>query len=351
MNRYPSLILLLPVLALPLAAQTATSPRGWLHTEAPSALGMWSWQTHRIQQVDATQIGHAGRITRVALRRNGAAAGGRSGARTFDLEFTLGKANFAHLTNRFADNYLKGTKAKVYTRKQTSLPNWTRFAGAPAPFDFAVPFDTPFPYDGQDALVLDFEYSSSTVTSRAYADSISDGATPRDGKSLGPGCTVSGQTGSLNHAMRILNSGPGLGSFGMTIRPELKNAPPSSVATMLFSARDPNLTLPGLCTRLRAELGIMLPFATSATGTVPQTSISAQHSPALIGSYLYSQFFVPDPARAGIPLALSNGMRTQVPPNPSAGPRGEYAQLSHLSQSTIDPTLWIGRSLVFQLTY
>ena len=329
-------------------AQFVTSPQGFATTEGPSFFGTWAIGG-RYQQLDGTQLGQPRRISAIAFRRNGDAAGGRTGARSFDLEVRMGEASMARLTGGFATNYLPGTEQVVYAKKKTNLPDWSSFAGAPAPFDFVVTLDVPFDYSGNGALVIDFEYQNSTLRFLAYADGVREDPQTRPPANEEFGCTIVGASGPFEHDFSFENSGPLLGGLGMAMPVGVRNGPRSSPVVMMISGDDPAITVPGLCSTLHASPGVEFVFTTDAQGNVPLTRLAFQHSPAAIGQFVQTQCLALDAGQPGIPLALSNAYTTEAAPDPV--PPAQLAIATVIAQgfAPTSGTLYWGRGHVIEL--
>ncbi len=347
--------------ALPsLAAQQVTSPAGYDTTEGETTFNHFTLPSssslgRRFQQVDATHAASGGLLIQsMGFRRDGGSSGGGTNEppRTMDLEITMGYADMSVLTRRFDDNFLAGSRQVVFTKKQVSMPDWTGNAGTPAPFDFNVALDTPFPYAGPFALVIDFvhenvAYTTGTAPSGTSVDRGYIGALTSNASDLGTGCTPTNLPGAFDHNMRMENNGAGGGAHGMRMRVSGTNAPFGAPLVMNIDLQDLNLTVPGLCTTIHAGGLVTVPFGTSsATGGITETSISFGHSPAFVGASLVTQFAAID---AGLPfgVALSNGQQGTMPGDPSSTSNDCVYHWAGLPSD--EGTLFFGGGMVLKL--
>jgi hypothetical protein len=357
--------LLLAAAALTTAASAqaiATSPRGFDAIDGNTAFlhftPVGSTVGRRFQQIDNTQGNTAFPIRSLGWRRDGGTTGGGTTVppRTLDLEITMGSANMGMLTRVFDQNYASGTRQVVFTKKSVNMPDWSGNAGTPAPFDFTVMLDTPFVYVPIGALVIDFTHENLVYVpsgpaggcsvDRAYFAAMTTNATR-----LGSGCVASTSTGVLStfdQLMRLENNGPSMPDYGMRMRISATNAPFSTPVALNIDLSDQNLTIPGLCTTLRAGpvASLMLGVADGA-GVVPETSISFRHFPQFIGAQLVTQLAALDAPQPGIPAVLSNGSLATFPNDPASTSLDcVYAWASLPNPSG---TLFFGGGLVLQL--
>ncbi len=83
-----------------------------------------------------------------------------------------------------------------------------------------------------------------------------------------------------------------------------------------FGFTNPNLNVPELCTSVYTNLSLLVTL-----GSGRYYGFYATYQPALVGSTLFAQAFVPDASQPGIPLQASNGVALLIPAFPSAGDR------------------------------
>lgn len=357
----PTLVVLanLALAAATSAQQFVTSPAGLLSTEGNTTFlhftaGSASRPSdRRFQQIDASQtIPFVARS--IGWRRDGGTNGGGTNEppRTMDLEVTMGFADMTLLSQEFDANYMAGTRQVVFTKKSVNMPAWTGNAGRPAPFDFVVPLDVPFPYAPPLGLVIDFTHENvifqGTATSGSSVDRDYVGASYTYGAELGTGCTPSSGSGPFTQAMRLENNGPALPRFGMRLRVDATDAPPLTPILMNIDLIDQNLTIPGLCTTLHAGAVASVLLGTSdAAGVLPAASLSFGHLPALVGVPLVTQLAALDPGQPVFPAVLSNGERATFPGGPSGT---SNACLYHWGTlPATGGTLFFGGGIVMQI--
>jgi hypothetical protein len=343
------------VLAAAASAQsTVTSPRGYDATEGEQTFVHFTTSgDRRFQQIDATHVTNAFLVNSLGWRRNGTGVGGGTNAppRTMDLEVTMGVTDMTVLTADFDPNYLPGSRQIVFTKKPVSMPDWSGIPSTPAPFDFVVALDTPFPYTGSLGLVIDFTYENLAVqgsTGSVNVDRAYVGALTSTGSLLGAGCVATGRSSAFSHTMRLENNGPNAPRYGMRLRADGTNAPSGAPVLLNIDFADQNLNIPGVCTTLHASpsLSVLLGVS-SATGVVPQASLSFPHTPSFLGATVVTQLVAPDAGAGAIPAVLSNGRRAAMPNDPAASSNDCVYHWTTLPSAT--GTLFFGGGMALQL--
>jgi hypothetical protein len=203
------------------------------------------------------------------------------------------------------------------------ITGWELPPGAPRrePFDFVLPFDTPFTYGGSSALVIDFAYENVQAPPGVAGGMQSDreivNARTQSATSLGIGCPPSVHSWPYRHQMRLENSGPGCGAWAMRLRVEGIDGPPSSPTVLNIDFQDRNLNVPGLCTTVHAAPTLSLPVGdTRADGRLWAACVSFGHHPLFVGATFVTQLVTLDPGYPGIPVVLSNGAQAMMPVDP-----------------------------------
>lgn len=294
-------------------------------------LGNWNPST-RTQQIDNNLVGLMLPIIRgIGFRRNGVANAGA--AKKTDLTVLMSHADFNSITNTFASNY-KDQPVTVFTRKTVNLPDWNTLPPqSPPPFDVILPFDTPFIYNRQDALLWDVlndnnpqgTYSQDWVSG---TPTHNYGPYPTD---LGPGCITPGGIFEHRCALRADASTLQLGF-------RVQGAPSGAAVIVMLGLSDPGIALPGLCTTLRCSplLFLTLAAASSIGHINPTFLVSTPYSPTFVGASIVTQALAADPAQPGFPLVLSNGLRSPMPLAP--GPGQIDVKRIYNTSSTTSPT-------------
>lgn len=351
-----SFVIAAAVAAIVPAQTFVTSPRGFDTTEGNATFNHFSVSNRRFHQVDNTHVGQFFVVNSVGFRRDGGANGGGTnvGARTADMEVSMGLANFGFLQRVFDNNFLPGTRQIAYTKKSTNIPSWTGNNGTPAPFDLVLPLDLPFVYSGTNAIVTDFTHENLAyvggvgATGGCAVDRQYTGATTATGVQLAVGCIATGNAAAFAQTMRLENNGAALPNYGMRMRVNATGAPASTPVILNIDFADANLSVPGLCTTMNALPTISLGIgSSSATGVIPETSISFPHSPAFIGGALVTQMLALDLGQPVFPIVLSSGRQASFPNDPTAAGSQECLY-GWLSLPATEGTLFIGGGLVIQ---
>lgn len=303
---------LLFVFLSPLVAQNQiVSPADYEIAEGNSSTGIpFSYASSRVQQVDGNLIGTVmPLLQRIEFRRDGVVTGGVS-PRTQDVTILIGTGDVNAFTATFATNWTS-TPTTVYTRKPTSLPDLsTPPSLLPAPWAVSLPFDTPYTYLGQQALLWEIVGENASVLTPSYSMDWASAAATVNGPTtvaLGTGCTTPNGTFSMSAA--VVSNAAGMNfNLGATAGPSL------SPVLLLVGVSDPNLGLPGLCANLRSDALLTLPFgATDALGALATASLTVANQLSLRGQTFNMQLAAPDASQAGLPIALSQGRACTTP--------------------------------------
>jgi hypothetical protein len=306
-------------LAAPLAAQAWTSPAGFGSVEGNEVFERLFGATDlRFQQIDATLVGSAPRTLRsIAFRRDGAIASRDGRDRDVTLTVVLANGN-ATPSGTFGANYA-GLPSWTVSSRRIHCPDWSSLTAAPAQFDFVVPFDAPWAYDGTQPLLWEVVATASS-RSEGLAVDRHVGASPfgyAEGTALGTGCIARAWTAPFSHVTALFNYGSANPSFGMRLAVRTENAPPNESVVMNVAFVPNPFTLPGLCGDIQ-----FLPLTTSAIGQAgveghtPLLYKDFPYAPGLEGITVVTQALALDPSRSGLPIVLSEGRRTTMPAVP-----------------------------------
>ena len=304
------------ILAVSFAASTLgaqlryVSPPGATNVELSSSSGVtFTNPTTRTQQVDSNLIGgRMGILRSMAFRRTNIHSRVGSKARTCDVTIDLGYG-VTTVTNTFDSNFKTGSRATVFKQAKVSLPDWTGATTRPAPFDLVFKFTRPFVYNRKDSLVWDLIVENNTGGGTYYMDwSGSPPATTKGEKpvALGAGCKT--KNGTFGHTTDHSAT-----ATTLTMRMSASNGPASAPAILIFGAKDLNASV-GLCTKLHADLSFVLGFgSTNASGGLDKVLLSVPWNKAFAGLAFVSQIAAFDATQPGLPLALTNGVRSTTP--------------------------------------
>lgn len=329
MNQHPAFVLFSAlVTALPIAAQTQTSPAGLLTTEGGQSTPVFGSESGTsgyftfLRQFDGTLVGTGARsITSLYLRRDGTSANNTTAtARSLAISARFAHGDYAKLKNETDQpdtDWLTSAWSVLANNKTISLPDLrTKPAVSPAPWSVTIPLDAPFAFSGTKGLAIDLRLGGSSLpTDLGYVVDAEFGLSYAYSNSttIGTGCKPIGSTTPTYHSVYMQNYGDGaLNGFANFM---VSTGPTNAAAWLLIGASNPATEL-GLCTKLTSSGEIVLPMtATSALGSTYKTfDFSLQ--PQLAGGNLYSQAVVANPGQPGLPFALSNGAQTKLPGAP-----------------------------------
>ena len=294
------LALLVCCVAARLGAQTwFTSPIGLTEVEGNgvSSINPASFTASRLQFLDGNQRGMARPgIRALALRRDSyPAANTTAGARTLELGVVMAHTIQTAPSLTFAGNYLNGQSTQVYSLKPTNLPDLRPQGGTPGAWAITLPFDRTFTYNGAQDLLWEVASRNNTVTGAYWLDSATNGSAAGGGFGSfqyngWQACTVPPNTSPFELITEVPRTDP-VGRVALSWY-TLNTGPVSAPGVLAFGIRDPNIT--GLfCAPLRTSFDVVVPVATTATGSLASAVAPLRVLvPLLGGSHfnLYTQF-------------------------------------------------------------
>lgn len=268
---------------------------------------------HRFQQVDADlqtpQTFHS-----LAFRRDGYDRYPTAFPRAAEIEIVLGQGSHNGFSTVFDDNFRWPTRTVVYDRAFISLPDFSAPPVAPpATFLPAIPFDRPFVFTGNDALIWEICVLTTVPTRTDYP--LDAHATAPDQLILhnyGIGCVA-------NRTQPVLPMS--LASTGIVYSPERRidmtfyvdRAPPTQIPILLWSFAEQQYAFPGLCTNLYVDP--VLPMAMPMTNVVGTSTMTVRvpFNDTMPGQQTCHQAVALDPDQPyPIKVAGSNGTSVQV---------------------------------------
>lgn len=316
------------------AQSSNTMPVGFDATEGNTSFSHWGGSRF------LTGIGPLASprtISQIAFRRNGGAS---AAARTMDVDVTLSTGNLNFFIAD-ADKLHGANKTVVFSQTAVNFPDWTNVVGTPAPFDFVLKFQRPFPYTTGDLIWTVF-YANSSVSTSATTDREYTGPTNGSSSIIGTGC------GTFLHTLQLENNGPAMPNNGMRIRVSASGAQPAVPAWVMIDFMASNVPIPGLCANLYAIPTIFQYLtSTSATGTLPNVYMGFPYIAGAQGATIVTQILALDPTNPTFPLAVSNGRQATMPTSTSTTAR-EAAYLWSTAPTTTGTTFF-GGSLVVEL--
>ncbi|MEM7205748.1 MAG: hypothetical protein AAF628_36175 [Planctomycetota bacterium] len=188
----------------------------------------------------------------------------------------------------------------------------------PAPWSFRVPLDTPFAYNGADALILNWQGHLGDGGMRPADQETTASTTWGTGTAYGSGCVLSGSGTEVTCWTQWAIS-----PIGQTSRLGIEAGPVGRAAATvaLLGVGQAALAHPSLCGPLLTTsdalipLGGRGPFGTAATG------VTFTHDPALLGRSVFVQAATTDPGQSPkVRMALSSGFATDPYPAPPPAP-------------------------------
>lgn len=320
-------LLLFPLLASALTAQVV-SPTGYdtkkgtgsLHTpfSASTTFGVC-----RHQQIHGDLTGTPRTITELSFRRR---SGGLTTyeARKVTLELLLGEGSADAATARFADNYA-ATPTVAIAKRELDVPELVATA-SPQPFVIELPLDRPFSYSGTLALIWEAKVSKVVRGAVDYPiDALTGSHTTHSGTAYGTGCASNTLAITLADDSGILR-----------LQPAITAAPPAAIGILLLGTTDPDLTIPGFCTKLHSDGALVFSLPRPlANGTIPRFPLlTIPNSTAYTNLTLTHQAFFVDATQSPIPLRATNGVSITVP---APNPLGSNIHRVYLPSSTTGP--------------
>ena len=315
------LSLALCALAASITAQTYTVvPVGYALVDGGSGNNVpWNFAAGRYQQIHGDIRGVARLINEIAFRRNGATTTySTATARTVDIELYMCNSNHWTVSTTFAANY-SGTPIKVVNRKMVNLPDFRTHQGAPAPWNIAIPFDTPWMYTGTLDLLWEYVVYANTATGDYFTDYKSYTLSHSGAHILsGFGCIATGRTVPMSiAATQNSNISTNLASVGWNV----SQAPANALSAILVGTANPNLALPILCERLRVD-GVFLSFNATASslGAYSSGLLQLPWNPVFAGLVTHAQGAAYDAGQPGLSVAVTNGVLTTFAALPPVQP-------------------------------
>lgn len=252
----------------------------------------------RWQQIHGDVKGTPMTLAGISLRR---AAGGSGMPRRVDMEIVAAHSNLANLSNWFAANYV-GAPVTVLGRTTVTLPSWEYSQGSPEPWTLMLPFTTPFPYLAKDDLLWEIRVHGTTLQAPYLSDAwLWDQA--RDQRNM-PQKQVCNTCCSMSQTVTAYTRARGQSlTFGVS----LDNGRPNAAAGIMVGLSNPDLTIPGLCTKLCTSGEWTLPWWTDGSGRFVMPPLVVGYDEKWNGQKLYVQTTQLGLCGSGLPVTLSQG--------------------------------------------
>ena len=309
-----------------LHAQTIVSPPNFAVAEAPSYGwgGIGTTATPSVlQTVHDGFAGTARTFRGVSFRRDGVVntATYAPASMLVSVFMSTAATTAATASDTFAQNHGANKKA-VAQFSLVQLPA-SSFKGLNAPFEFHIPFASPFSYSGTGSVCLEIQVQSRTQTQLYYLDFVPGGQAnpPLETISKGSGCKVAGANSAIVLQPSYTSNWPG---NSVTFRYSGYNLAPNSLVTVGIGISDQvyaGLPLPaalpgtssapsGTCTIYNDYL-LQIPALSDANGQM-NLNLGSTASPAQNGVNLYAQLITLSAGANAYGLSMSNGVQHQI---------------------------------------
>lgn len=328
-----------------LSAQTTTltSPAAVTTVDGASNSAFpFTATSNRFQQTITDFKGSPRLFKSVALRPDQGYSCPNCVTRTVEVQITMAHTDITKTTTTFASNYI-GTPVVVFPRQKVTLP--TRkgpYGSVPAP-DFTFIFKTPFPYDGKQDFLVDIQTwnASPSGTGNEYYGDYASTRTYAQRVSIGTGCTATGKSAAMSIGSYCSSQPDSNNNASHRFYWYGANAVDNGAGLIIAGVKNPNLTVPGLCTNLYADFVLLFPVTFDAAGAYSLV-IYAPFEPGWVGATVYAQAMAIDTGRTGIPLSLSNGVSSKF-----YGYHGFARRLQHFSDGSATTGALYTNQLVF----
>jgi hypothetical protein len=206
---------------------------------------------------------------------------------------------------------------QVASFKAVSFPA-SNYQAPGAPFEFSIPFSTPFSYDGNGPLCWEVRVQSRQNTAAVYLDRVNGSSTNpyAIASSLGVGCIASG-SGHTQKMNLIGSSAPNWPNGSITITYSGNYAPKSGIAFMAIGTSNTSFSGVPLPFEIPGTAGfpsgpcyvynshaLILPVFTSATGA-HSANLALPGDPLLVGANVFGQLLGIDMAANPLGIVTS----------------------------------------------
>jgi hypothetical protein len=327
-----------------LPAQTFYSPPGAEHVQGNSgsavSFGSTVGYQSRTQQADGNFVGHPlFRVCRSIAWRRYVSTGAGAVARIAEVTLIMAHTDYNTFGATFASNY-KDTPVTVFAKKNVNLPDWSMLlTKLPAPWDLVIPFDVPWIYNANDALVWEKIITNTSAAGTYYPDWFSVAAALDWGQThidQGPGCTTANGVFNKHDVHRSDTTNLQVG-FDIT-------AGPSNAAVIVLIGRKlQTVGVPGLCAPLGTDILLtLIAGVTDGSGNLAANYVNIPWQQDFSWLLLTSQAVAPDPTQPGIQAVLSNATHYSLPKTagvPGINCKRTYVQNSSTGTVGITPTV------------
>jgi hypothetical protein len=317
----------------------------------------FSAAAHRMQQIHNDARGNAmAGVRGWAIRRDGITTLVSGAPRRVDVELAMADGDAANASTTFASNYVNPPTA-VFQRKLVNLPDRSPAPGQkPMPWDVVFLFDNQWVYSGTHDLLWEIKVFSNTLSGAGneyWSDFAPQNAAviPAMDFPVGSGCLTNASTTlpmTLEGASRVERATGRLLLGWDGLRAPRNEA----LVVVVVGGQGASFPVPGLCGdgRLYVVPLITLPAGpASSSGSFVPPPGRVPWSPALARADLFAQAAAVDSSQPGLPIAVSNGLRTSMPPGPP--PSFLITRVHHFSDANATTGLVTTGGLVVRFDY
>lgn len=281
---------------------------------------------HKITQIDATQPAGARVIQALSFRRSTTGTGG-GGTAMVAVRMAHGNFNLITTAGQSVDSLRTSPWVDVFTLKQVTLPAWSPAPQPPAPFDFRLPLDTAFAFDGQQALLFQVVLIDPNNGLGVDAFNNSSVGAPTQAYGQGLGCRIGTREMAVFGGWTAFTDGDAL--FSATANPGNGLVPGQMVLGIGFTPI--NQPIPGICAPLLTSGEGYALMNGSFFGTGRLVSISLPSNLPFVGQQFHIQAWAqlsgqPQPfvgstglSIGPIPASRTDGFRAALANDPENG--------------------------------
>lgn len=293
-----------------------TSPAAQFASAGNSGLPFSGGTGTRWQQLHGDLIGQPVVVQAVRLRRDDIpVALPTASPRQITVEIWMGEGDVAQASTDFAQNFLIGP-VPVLPASPIVLPDWVAPSGGAGSFDLRVPLAVPFPFSGQNALVVEVRIVDDPQVTH-LADAYAENVAARSPIDLGVGCTTGVLPFQLSASLETF--------WRPSLQPSLRwglralFAPIGQPGFFVLGGPAGPVTVPGLCAPVFPTLDLVVPGVSISVppfAVLTAAEVESPFDPSFVGVDVFVQAGAIDLKQPGPPFVLSQGQRLTVAPLP-----------------------------------
>lgn len=266
------------------------------------------------QQLTSDARGQTFKAKSIAFRRDELRPSREDGTRTVQVEILMGPGSLAAFGSTFAKNYTSAPTT-VVKKRNYKFPWLIGVSPGFSSFELRFPFDQQYSHTSGNDLVFQTHVTGPYTGKTIFVDHDSIGfAGYSTSTALSVGCKSATQFATyFEHEMKVQYYYRGDSTH---LAASFSGAAPGSDAHAMIGLSDPNLAIPGLCTRLRSDASIFtwnMGRAHFIYGIGSAALTFGKYQASWSGLSLYSQAYCPDTRTNGIPVRLTGGLKVTLP--------------------------------------